>query len=165
MNPWRLLFICFARSTVRRFLVFPIWTLPETRRCQPAVRKGSLAWIPSPNLHWPVFHWRHWKLISNLFSIIIPRSPAFLCCCSSLPFVAFQASLLLNNYAQKNFPRGIRLNFFKIKKKKSFFINELYGQFVSGLTCFCSPAYWFAKILFEIWPSMPWTSFCKLLIY
>lgn len=30
-----------------------------------------------------------------------------------LAFVAFQASLLLNNYAEKNFPRGIRLNFFQ----------------------------------------------------
>ena len=110
-------FICFARSTVHGFPVFPILTLPETRWCQPAVRKGSLAWIPSPNLHWPVFCWRHWKLISNLFIIIIPRAPSFLCCCSSLPFVAFQASLLLNNYAEKNFPSGIRLNFFKIKKK------------------------------------------------
>lgn len=139
MNPWRLLFICFARGTVHGFLVFPIWTLPETRQCQPAVRKGSLAWIPSPNLHWPVFRWRHWKLVSNLFSIIIPRSPAFLCCCSSLPFVAFQASLLLNNYAKKNFPRGIRLNFFKIKKKSPCLLMNCMESLCLGWPVFVVP--------------------------
>lgn len=165
MNLWRLLFICFARSTVHGFLVFPIGTLPETRRCQPAVRKGSLAWTPSPNLHWPVFRWRHWKRISNLFSIIIPRSPAFLCCCSSLHLLLSRLLYYWITMQKRISPEVLDWIFFKIKKKKSFFINELYAQFVSGLTCFCSPTYWFAKILFEIWPNMPWTSFCKLLIY
>lgn len=79
MNPRRLLVICFAR---RRFLVFPIWILPGTRWSQQAVRKRSLALIPSPNQHWPVSHWRHWKPISDLLSIIIPRSPPYLHCCS-----------------------------------------------------------------------------------
>lgn len=50
-------------------------------------------------------------------------------------------------------------------KKMSLFINELCGQILSGLACFCSPPYCFAKIIFEIWLNMPWTSFWKLLIY